>query len=93
MPGTRGPAEHTLPSCEQELDDRLNHEQEVSHLYHAISQLPEQERNVLSLYYFEDLKLHEIARIMGVSESRVSQIRGKGIARLRSTLGTLRGLD
>ena len=93
MPGTRVPAEHTLPSCEQELDDRLTHAQEVARLYDAISALPEQERNVLSLYYSEDLKLHEIAKILGVSESRVSQIRGKGIARLRGTLASMRGLD
>jgi RNA polymerase sigma factor for flagellar operon FliA len=45
---------------------------------------------VLSLYYFEELKLNDIARILEVSESRVSQIRTKAIQRLRKRLGKLR---
>jgi RNA polymerase sigma factor for flagellar operon FliA len=53
----------------------------------AVLALAEQERTVLSLYYFEELKLSEIARVLGVSESRVSQIRSKAIVRLRATLG------
>jgi RNA polymerase sigma factor for flagellar operon FliA len=52
--------------------------------------LPEQERTVLSLYYFEELKLNDIARILEVSESRVSQIRSKAIQRLKKKLGRLR---
>ena len=46
---------------------------------------------MLSLYYFEELKLNDIARILEVSESRVSQIRSKAIQRLRKKLGKLRG--
>jgi RNA polymerase sigma factor for flagellar operon FliA len=45
---------------------------------------------VLSLYYFEDLKLREIATVLGVTESRVSQIRSKAIANLREKLAHLR---
>ena len=52
----------------------------------ALLELPEQERTVLSLYYFEELKLNDIARILEVSESRVSQIRSKAIQRLRRRL-------
>ena len=53
-------------------------------LVDAIDQLPERERLVLSLYYFEDLNLREIGLIMGVSESRVCQMRTKAIIHLKN---------
>ncbi len=56
-------------------------------LREAIMKLKEQERTVLALYYFEELKLHEIAEILGLTESRVSQIRSKALARLREQVG------
>jgi flagellar motor switch protein FliM len=49
-------------------------------------QLPERERQVLSLSYVQDLTLAEIGKVFGVSESRVSQIRTQAILRLRSLL-------
>ena len=52
--------------------------------------LKEQERIVLSLYYFEEMKLHEIASVLGLTESRVSQIRTKALGRLRTELAHLR---
>lgn len=52
----------------------------------AISDLPEQERRVLILYYFEDLMLKEIGKVLGVTESRVSQIHTKALLKLRSRL-------
>ncbi len=52
----------------------------------AIDQLPERERLVLSLYYDEELNLKEIGEILGVSESRVSQIHSQAALRLRSKL-------
>lgn len=56
------------------------------HLVEAISQLPEREKLVLSLYYDEELNLREIGEIIGVSESRVSQIHSQAALRLRSRL-------
>ena len=50
----------------------------------------EQERVVLSLYYFEELKLHEIAKVLELTESRVSQIRSKALSKLRVELKPLR---
>jgi RNA polymerase sigma factor for flagellar operon FliA len=76
---------HTDP--DQAADEQLGREQEVTMLREAIMKLKEQERTVLALYYFEELKLHEIAEILGLTESRVSQIRSKALARLRETLG------
>ena len=72
------------------VDDLLTREQEVSFLRDAILNLKEQERTVLSLYYFEELKLHEIAQILQLTESRVSQIRSKALQKLRAELRPLR---
>lgn len=55
-------------------------------LAEAITQLPERERLVLALYYDEELNLKEIGQIIGVSESRVSQIHSQAALRLRSRL-------
>lgn len=52
----------------------------------AVLDLPEQERIVLVLYYYENLMLKEIGEVIGVSESRVSQIHAKAILRLRGRL-------
>jgi len=82
--------EELIASGDDEMDERLTRGQEVEALQAALVALPEQERNVLTLYYFEELKLHEIAAILGVSESRVSQIRAKAILRLRKSLAPLR---
>jgi RNA polymerase sigma factor for flagellar operon FliA len=49
----------------------------------AIGRLPERERLVLGLYYYETLTLREIAEVMGVTESRISQLHTKGVLRLR----------
>ncbi|MBT4288498.1 MAG: sigma-70 family RNA polymerase sigma factor, partial [Deltaproteobacteria bacterium] len=53
-------------------------------LIKAIDKLPEKEKMVLSLYYNEDLNLKEIGAVLGLTESRVSQIRTKAIGMLRS---------
>ncbi|RME14590.1 MAG: FliA/WhiG family RNA polymerase sigma factor [Bdellovibrio sp.] len=52
----------------------------------AIESLPERQRLVLSLYYYEDLNLKEIGKVLRVTESRVSQLHAQAIARLRSKL-------
>lgn len=52
----------------------------------AIEDLPERQRLVLSLYYYEDLNLKEIGRVLRVTESRVSQLHAQAIARLRAKL-------
>ena len=62
----------------------------MAQLREAILRLNDQERTVLSLYYFEELKSADIAEVLGISESRVSQIRSKALARLRSELAPMR---
>lgn len=64
----------------------VEHDQLNLHLAEAIKQLPEREQLVLSLYYDEELNLKEIGAVLGVSESRVSQIHSQAALRLRSKL-------
>jgi RNA polymerase sigma factor for flagellar operon FliA len=55
-------------------------------LAQAIDRMPKTERTVLSLYYFEEMSLREIAEIMGLHLSRIGQLRAQAILRLRSHL-------
>ncbi len=84
------PIEVLADDSNDTVDDILTREQEVHHLRDAILRLKEQERTVLSLYYFEEMKLHEIADILRLTESRVSQIRSKALQKLRTELRPLR---
>ena len=52
----------------------------------AIEELPERQRLVLSLYYYEDLNLKEIGQVLRVTESRVSQLHAQAVQRLRAKL-------
>jgi RNA polymerase sigma factor FliA len=52
----------------------------------AIARLPEREKLVVTLYYYEELTLREIGEVLGVTESRVSQLHTKAILRLKSRL-------
>jgi RNA polymerase sigma factor for flagellar operon FliA len=63
---------------EAELKDRLRR---------AFGELPERERTVLALYYYEDLKMSEIGQVLEITESRVSQIHASAMSRLREVLG------
>ncbi|MER3409574.1 MAG: RNA polymerase sigma factor WhiG [Thermoleophilia bacterium] len=56
-------------------------------LAEAIAALPEREKIVITLYYYEELTLREIGEVLGVTESRVSQLHTKAILRLRARLG------
>ena len=56
----------------------------------AINELPDKEKKILILYYYEDLTLKDIGRVLEVTESRVSQLHTKAILRLRSKLTNIR---
>lgn len=56
----------------------------------AINELPVKEKKVLVLYYYEDLTLKEIGRVLEVTESRVSQLHTKAIMRLRAKLTNIK---
>lgn len=67
---------------------RLERQELREFLAEAITELPERERHILALYYHEELTLAEIGEVIGVGESRVSQLRTQAIGRLRSRLAT-----
>lgn len=71
-------AENPLESIE---DDELK-----GLMVEVINEMPEQERLVISLYYYEELTLREIGNVMDITESRVSQIHTKAIGGLKSKL-------
>ncbi len=52
----------------------------------AIGELPERERQLMSMYYEQDMNLREIGAVMGVTESRVCQLHSQAVARLRAKL-------
>ncbi|MGI8945284.1 MAG: RNA polymerase sigma factor WhiG [Thermoleophilaceae bacterium] len=68
------------PSHEVDLTDMKDR------LADAIARLPEREKLVVALYYYENLTLREIGEVLGVTESRVSQLHTKAVLRLKSRL-------
>lgn len=55
----------------------------------AVDRLPERERQVVSLYYLEELTMKEVGAVLGVTESRVSQIHTQAVLRLRASLSPI----
>ena len=81
--------EEGLPEPGRHTDQPLEHLQKTDFklgLAEEIKGLPERERLVMALYYDEELNLREIGEILGVSESRVCQIHGQALIRLRARM-------
>ena len=78
---SRAPSPIRRPSIRSRRPRRL--------LWCAVAQLGDRDRLVLRLYYLEDRTLAEIGRMLGVTESRVSQLHGRLVARLRARLAEL----
>ncbi len=72
--GALSPEAHVARWAEREL------------IAQTLDSLPEAERTVVTLYYYEGLTLKEIGRVLGVSESRACQIHGKAVVRLRAAV-------
>jgi RNA polymerase sigma factor for flagellar operon FliA len=83
-PSTLG--DHLADPTAINLEERLEEEEGKILLLRTLHQLPEQERLVVSLYYYEHLTLKEIGRALGISESRVSQVHTRAMSRLRLRL-------
>lgn len=58
----------------------------------ALDSLTEKERNVIILYYYEEMTLKEISRVLEVTESRVSQLHTKGLQKMKNQLGDFAGI-
>jgi RNA polymerase sigma factor for flagellar operon FliA len=76
-------ADHLADPNSVDLESRLEDDQTKRMLLRTIDLLPEQERLVVALYYYEHLTLKEIGRTLGISESRVSQVHTRAMARMR----------
>lgn len=71
--------------------DQIVEKEEIKRvIIEAINELPDKEKKVLVLYYYEDLTLKEIGQVLEVTESRVSQLHTRAILRLRAKLTSLR---
>ncbi|HXE56686.1 MAG TPA: FliA/WhiG family RNA polymerase sigma factor [Gemmatimonadales bacterium] len=82
-----GTLEETLADASaDEPDAPLYQEETEASLKAAIARLPAKERTVLALYYYEELTLRQIAEVLHVTESRVSQIRTQALRRLRERM-------
>jgi len=78
---------HFIPDAKEKLPSTLLEKAELERLLaEGIESIPEIERTVLSLYYQEDLTLREIAQVVNLHESRISQLKSQAILRLRSQL-------
>ncbi len=81
----------TLEAPDSMNPDILIEKEEIKdHIIDAIRKLPDKEKKVIVLYYYEDLTLKEIGEVLEVTESRVSQLHTKAIMRLRGRLGRIK---
>ena len=76
----------TVASEEGDVSDRLLREEMQEALAAAIDALPAKQKQVISLYYYENLNLREIGEVLGVSQQRVSQIRAKALESLSEAM-------
>ncbi len=84
---TRG---NQIVDIKQNIDEEMNREFIKDVLSKSIDRLPEKERIVITLYYYEGFTITEIADILKLSASRISQLHTKAIYRLRGSLGRMK---
>jgi RNA polymerase sigma factor FliA len=63
-----------------------------AYLAEAIAQLPQRERDILTMYYREEMTMVEIAQVFGLTQSRISQLRSLAISRLRASMHSMLGM-
>jgi len=83
-----GTAEDMVPERQAGPEDLLLHRERIGYLHDAIEALPERLRRVVTAYFFEERPMTEIATELGVTESRVSQLRAEALTLLRDGLNT-----
>lgn len=79
-------ADEYLPSTGHDPLNKLLDGEKVGLVARALDRLPEKERLVITLYFYEELNLKEIGEILNVTESRASQIRSRALIRLKNYL-------
>jgi RNA polymerase sigma factor for flagellar operon FliA len=80
------PTELPADPNEEDFTHRLEKRQLIDALTGAVKQLPEREWLIVSLYYRDEMTMKEIAQILEISESRVCQLHGRALGRLRARL-------
>ncbi|MBQ1721434.1 MAG: sigma-70 family RNA polymerase sigma factor, partial [Lachnospiraceae bacterium] len=71
----------------EQPEDVISREELKEVLGEALETLTEKEKKVILLYYYEDLNLKEISRVLEVSESRVSQLHTKALVKMKKKMG------
>ncbi len=80
------PTELPADPNEEDFTQRLEKRQMIDALTGAVKSLPEREWLIVSLYYRDEMTMKEIAQILEISESRVCQLHGRALGRLRARL-------
>jgi RNA polymerase sigma factor for flagellar operon FliA len=78
-----------LPTTTEGPEALLLKREQIGYLHDAIAELPERLHTVVQRYFFENRKMAEIAEELGVTESRVSQLRGEALAMLRQGMSSV----
>lgn len=74
------------PKKEPSTEEVVEKEEVLTALAESIENLPERDQQIVKLYYFEELSLKEIGKLLGISDSRTSQLHIRSISRLREML-------
>jgi len=82
--------EKVVYTSEENLIEILEKKETKKILKDALEKLPEREKKIIILYYYEGLTLKEIGKVLGISESRVSQIHGKVMLKLKTALSHIK---
>jgi RNA polymerase sigma factor for flagellar operon FliA len=83
-----GSADDMVPERTPGPEDLILHRERIGYLHHAIEALPDRLRQVVSAYFFHERPMTDIAAELGVTESRVSQLRAEALVLLRDGLNT-----
>ena len=83
---TAGTAEDLVPERTAGPEDLILHREKIGYLHHAINALPERLRHVVTAYFFHERPMNDIAAELGVTESRISQLRAEALVLLRDGL-------
>lgn len=75
----------------ESVSSRIEKEELIEQIQAVLSKLTEREQLVIQLYYFEELNLAEVAKVLNITESRISQINKEVIKKIRSGLGGIYG--
>jgi len=82
-----GTVDRLLRGRESEVFAELELDDVVERLAEGLEDLPERERLVLALYYYEELTMKEVGQVLRITEARVSQLHTQAVVRLRGRLG------